>query len=290
MAREDKLPRMSSTSFERLVALVRRDLGADDVRIVEAQDVPEDEPPAGSRLECPLASGRRIIAVFENPPDDREARLRRLEMIVESFGEILARTPSSSRPEPAATLHTELETLARRAGAKDALVIDARSPIVWGASDEEMSGRAAYETDVIALPERAERDPSVPPVERSDSGEVTSLPIPNLEDRRSEAEAPQDMLSVRAISAVRALPALPSLHKGGHLHHSTLEEGFGYIARSFASIYVLIVVFEGSYDELRAERAIGHAMPAIERLVLALPPHDPQPLAGAMAIRRRRRR
>src|SRR3979409_401146 len=125
---------MSSTSFERLVALVRRDLGADDVRIVEAQDVPEDEPPAGLRLECSLASGRRIIAVFENPPDDREARLRRLEMIVESFCEMLSRTPSSSRPGPAVSLHTELETLARRAGAKDALVIDARSPIVWGAS------------------------------------------------------------------------------------------------------------------------------------------------------------
>ena len=43
-------------------------------------------------------------------------------------------------------------------------------------------------------------------------------------------------------------------------------------------------------DELRAKRATVHALPIIERLVLALPPRDPVPTSGAVALPRRRRR
>ena len=64
------------------------------------------------------------------------------------------------------------------------------------------------------------------------------------------------------------------------------------ITHSFAGIYLLVVVFDGGFDELRAERAILEALPRVERLVLALPPLDPSPSTGAgvIAMRRPRRR
>ena len=68
------------------------------------------------------------------------------------------------------------------------------------------------------------------------------------------------------------------------------DHDFGYVARSFADIYVLVLVFDRPYDELCAEREIAAALPVIERLILALPPLDPGPLAGMAPVRRARRR
>jgi hypothetical protein len=99
-------------------------------------------------------------------------------------------------------------------------------------------------------------------------------------------------LTRRAIREVRALPALAEIPKGRHLTHMARETAFGYVARSFAGIYLLLVVYEAPFDELRAERAIAEGLPRIERLVMALPPLDPKPApnAGVMALRRGRRR
>jgi hypothetical protein len=102
----------------------------------------------------------------------------------------------------------------------------------------------------------------------------------------SEPPAPP---AARAIEEVRRLPALESLHKGGHLAYVVRESDYGCLARSFAAIYVLVLAFDRSFDEIRAERAIRDSLHRIERLVLALPPLDPQPLGQVMALRRRRR-
>jgi hypothetical protein len=55
---------------------------------------------------------------------------------------------------------------------------------------------------------------------------------------------------------------------------------------------VLILVFDKAFDMIRAERALREGLPVVERLVLALPPMDPEPgpTAGVIAIRRPRRR
>jgi hypothetical protein len=91
----------------------------------------------------------------------------------------------------------------------------------------------------------------------------------------------------KAIHVVRAMPEMTTLYRGGHLNRSVIEPEFALIARSFAAIYVLIVAFRGPFEELRAKHAVNHALPAIESLVLALPPRDPPPtIAGAKAMRR----
>lgn len=251
-------------SFDRLIALVRRELDADDVRVLE----PGEELPDGA-LVAPLPNGRRVAATFAANVDDREAKLRRLEMLADSFGDSF-RSTGASRPPPAQSLHAELEGLAKRAGGTDALVIDAQSPMVWGAAeDEEATPHLLARDNVISL------DAHRP------SGERLSQQLPT-----TSAEPPA---STRAVDAVRALPELHSLHRGGHLHQTFTENDFAWLAKSFAGIYVVVLVFDGPFEELRAERALAISLPIIERLVTALPPLDPQPVAGVAAIRRRRR-
>lgn len=250
------------TPIDKLVALVRRELGGDDVRVLEA----DEEVPEGA-LVARLPTGKQLVVSFASEPGveiaDREPKARRLDMLVESFGETL-RTSNASRPPPAMSLHAELEALCERTRAQDALVIDAQSPVVWGAAEDRDPTPHLMPTDnVVSLDAHRAGTPPPPPVERS--------------------------ASLRAIDEVRALPGIAALHRGGHVHESVRGEGFGWVARSFAGIYVLVLVFDHAFDEVGAERAIAHALPTIERLVAALPPLDPTPTAGVAAIRRRRR-
>ena len=82
----------------------------------------------------------------------------------------------------------------------------------------------------------------------------------------------------------QALEGLPGLEVS--------REGASYLVLSFSSIYLLCLVFEGDFDELRAERAAQESLPRVERLVAALPPldPDPQPTGGVVALRGPRRR
>jgi hypothetical protein len=250
-------------SFDRLIALVRRELNADEVRVIE----PDEEPPEGA-LVAQLGNGKRVMATFAANVDDREAKHRRLEILAESFAESF-RVTSASRPPPAQSLHAELEGLAKRAEATDALVIDAQSPVVWGAAeDEEAAPHLLARDNVISL----------------DAHRASGERFSNQTNASRDPPA-----STRAVDAVRALPEIATLHRGGHLHQSFVEEGFAWLANSFAGIYVVVLVFDGAFEELRAERALAISLPVIERLVTALPPLDPTPVAGAAAIRRRRR-
>jgi len=110
---------------------------------------------------------------------------------------------------------------------------------------------------------------------------------------RARAAFARGVLARRAIAAVRALPEIDGLHKGAQLRATVATSDFGYVARSFASIYVIILAYGAPFDELHAKRALTPALPTIERLVAALPPLDPPPrIGGVAALRppRRRRR
>jgi hypothetical protein len=251
--------------LDRFLALVRRELGAEESHILEAGDEPPPED--DHELRCRIADGRHVVARFAEPPTDREAKQRRLEILASTFDVVVdeAAHGRRSRPPVATSLHDELTVLCARAAAVNAIIIDANSPVVWG---------AAHPEGVVAQPPLAS-SPRMAEAPANDEGE------------RGGGMA---VVSRRAVTAARALPELAALRKGKHVRHVEHDEQVPYVAHSFASIYVLIVVYDAPFDELRAERAIIESLPRIERLVLALPPLDPQPFQGAGVMRRPRRR
>jgi hypothetical protein len=268
---------MTSPPLDRLLELLRRQLGAHEVHLVDADAAPSTD---AAVLECTLPDGRRLRARLAAPPADRVASEQKMRLLLDSFRDLVPAERRTRPPSPSALLDEELEALVTRAGAVDALVIDAHSPIVWGDADEELSLRPAYETDVIPFRGR----PRPAPLEAHGQAEVLPFPVlPRVDPRRREHP-----LSSRALSEVRARPEIASLHRGATLRHAVREEDFGYVARSFGTIYVLVLVFDAPFDEWTTERALANALPQIEKLVLALPPLDPEPHGKRSAMRKRR--
>jgi hypothetical protein len=253
--------------MERFLALVRRELGAEDTRVLEADaGAPESE----LSLSCRMEDGRTVVVTFTASPSDREAKQRRLEILTGTL-EAAVEEPAHGRRSRApvtSTLHDELSALSVRAAALNVIVIDANSPVVWG---------AAHPEGVVAQPPMAS-SPRMAETPANDEGE------------RGGGMA---VASRRAVLAARALPDIAALRKGKHVRSVARDAEVPFVAHSFASIYLLVVVYDKPFDELRAERAIVDSLPRIERLVLALPPLDPPPPfegAGAVAMRRPRRR
>jgi hypothetical protein len=253
--------------LDRFLALVCRELGAEAARVLEA----DAEAPDGElTLIGRMGDGRAVVATFAEAPVDREAKQRRLEMLTSTLDAAADEPPPSrrSRPPVETSLHDELSDLCARAAALNAIIIDANSPVVWG---------AAHPEGVVAQPPLAS------------SPRMTETPA-NDEGERGGGMA---VASRRAVLAARALPELAALRKGKHLRSVARDAEVPFVAHSFASIYLLVVVYDQPFDELRAERAIVDSLPRIERLVLALPPLEPPPPfigAGAVALRRPRRR
>ncbi len=292
---------MQEAALLRLLDLVQRKLGADDVRAELGGRDPEDE----HLVWCSLDGGFRIVAVFSEVPADRDARSRRLEVLVRSFAGTLEggepERPAISSELASRRLDDALDALADRAGAVSAVVIDAQSPVVWGTSgtrrgdeDVETSIRTAEaaETavragvDFAALLEREPTEVRALLEQRGVDPEIARFLAREAErirqaSRRSIAAWRHHLLTARAIAAVRREVGEPS----AYLREAVREESFGYLARAFANIYRLLLVFEGPFSELHAEAALVHALPHIERLVLALPPVEPPPRGERARLR-----
>ena len=364
--------------------VVKKSLGAKDVRILSEDDAPTT---ASHALICELPAGQLLAVTFADVAANQDSARRRLEMLVRAFASTLAIAPSEPAPgiPKARALNDELAALVERAGALDAIVIDANSPVVWGGASFELGemvqdepepdnviridrqSAAARRSDLLdrarelgvrmlealAIDPRAmtlvpreicEKHRVVPLfgggsgllLAMADATDVTAIHDtvlatglevePGLANERliqfvlawnqlGDARSVGDMVGAldpeqralrealaatvrdrwirhfavrKAIQVVRGMPEMTTLYRGGHLHRSVIEPEFALIARSFAAIYVLIVVFGGPFEELRAKHAVTHALPAIESLVLALPPRDPPPsTAGAKAMRSR---
>ncbi|MCS6900917.1 MAG: hypothetical protein RMJ98_15140 [Myxococcales bacterium] len=235
----------SQGTIERLLEVIRRSLKASQVSLLSPEQVPE------GALCWSLPSGKVVAAHFDGPPDPLAAE--RLEALLSSFGGMLAEGGGKRElhADRRVSLVDELAQLAEAVGAVEVLVIDAHSPMVWGSShgisSEELLG-------------------------------------PKL--RLVTADEPSSSLSQmarRAIRQVRSLPEIGELARGGYLRLSLVQEGMGLLARSFAGIYVLLLVYEGHFDELKTERCLQQALPLIERLVLGLPPPGPAEGGGAAA-------
>ncbi|MBX3212611.1 MAG: hypothetical protein KF850_11305 [Labilithrix sp.] len=295
-----------SPVFERFVSLAKRELQADDVRMLA---LGEATPEADNVLVSRLSDGRHVVASFAEAPKDRDALERRLAMLANTFSDALASPPSEKtriRQPVATSLHEELKALAARARALDVVVIDTDSPVVWGCASVAARPRARNE---LLLREVSDRElasrvddesgplqdvsPEPPVAAPLTGGSPAPAESAAVVSERGEDDLPRESEATRrAVAAVRRLPALDGLHKGRHLRHVERETNF-ILALSFSGIYILCLVFEGEFDELRAERAAADALPRIERLVSALPPLDPdppQPMGGVVALRSRRRR
>jgi hypothetical protein len=260
----------------RFLALVRRELGAVEVRVLQPEDA-VDADPDPTELRTPLPEGRVLSARFPAEPDDRAAKVSRLDALASTFDPaLLDAAPRRSRPAPAVTLLDELKALCERAAAVNTLIIDANSPVVWGAAHPEgLVGDAPLDsTPVVPIAGPRPRPPA-----RDDASP-------------GAIEARLKNTSRKALRAIRGLIAASSLRKGKRVRHVERAGPSPYLAHSFAGIYLAIVVFDAPFDELRAERAMVEALPRIERLVLALPPLDPSPRTGGgvVSIRRSRRR
>ncbi|HXN30619.1 MAG TPA: hypothetical protein VN894_02110 [Polyangiaceae bacterium] len=254
-------------NLDRFLALVRRELGAEEVHLLDTEQHEVDDP---CELRCRMADGRGIGVRFGSPPPDPEASQRRLEMLAGTFDAVAedAGSPQPrSRPPVVEALKNELAALCARAAAVNAIVIDANSPVEWGAARPQGAIPVAPRASNTSLVDVAEGAEGV-----------------------AEPESAVAVASRRALEVVRALPELAALRKGKHVRHVERDGDALLIVHSFAGIYLLVLVFDAPPDELRAERGILEALPRIERLVLALPPLDPSPHADVVAMRRSRRR
>jgi hypothetical protein len=247
--------------LDRLLAFVCRELGAREAVVMEVGAVPP-QPEDPRELWGLRPDGRAVVARFEVAPADREAKLRRLEMLVGTFTAAVEESPAEpiARPPAALALHEELGDLATRAAALNVLVIDANSPVVWGAAKPaglatDWATGAGTERSVVAAPE-------------NDSAVIGA--------------------SRAAVDALRDDRGIASSRKGRPARHIERAGDVPFVAHSFAGIYWLLLVFDGPFDELRAERAMLESLPRVERLVMALPPMDPSPQAGARAMARKR--
>jgi hypothetical protein len=283
--------------FLRLLELVRKELGADDARV----ELGGREPVDPRIVFSVLTDGSRLVVVFAEPPADRAAKAEQLERLVESFGQTL--NEGSVPPAPLPPLDTAfrrldaaLEALRSRTGSTSAVIIDLHSPVLWGSSEPQRHADDAAVLvelgealrtllraglDIDALMALDENDLGQRLRGFGIEGERAGL-LERALSRRDEVTLRHHLLTCLAVARARreAHPPAPRW-----AHH---EPQFGYFVRSFANIYLLITVFEGAFSELHVESGVLHALPSIERLLMALPPIDPSP--GGRVIRLRRDR
>ena len=227
--------------LSRFLELVVREMDADDVRAVARGSV----KPEGAMIVATLGERNDVVVRFREMPHDIDARQRRLEMLASAFASAIDGAVPRIQPSKR-SLRRELDALAKRADAIDAVVIDAHSPIVWGAAGPIASPTA----NVIPL--NAEARERIERIQESHRDLIAALEAEEANDgepqpdRSSATPAPNapSPLSTRAVAEVRALPATSMLHRGGHLAYNLRGEKYGVVARSFAAIYVLILVFD----------------------------------------------
>ncbi len=283
----------------RFLALVQRELSADDV-LIELGGRPSDDP---RTMWCALPNGSRLVARFAEPPVEPASVAERLEELAGSFAGLLSRDEDQRPAHGGGATHRlddELEGLAHRAGALGAVVVDDTSPVVWGTSeprrdeadveDAMLLARWADEVERVgvnlidllelddAALDQAFATTSLDPGERETiAGHLEKI---RARGSRSPTAWRRQIAIARAIDRVRG----PGASEGAaHGRFIAQHDQVGVYARSFANIYHLILAYPGPFSEIQAEGSVQHALPRIERLVLAIPPIDPRP--GAKVLR-----
>ncbi len=282
---------MTTSSLDRLLELLRRDLDGVEVQLVNA---PSPEGLEDGACYRSLPAGRFLVVTPRGCKDAVDEV--RLDALLDAFADTLEVEPSSlpvRRPPVGRSLRKELQSLTSRARAVDALIIDVSSPVLWCSAvagpvpEGHRSGTPprlmrAIEMLSLQLHELAttiEAELTRPTGDRPDDLGAADSPPPDLPE-----------MSQRAVSMLRSRPDLDTRHHGGRQRLAFEETDLGVLARGFADIYLLVLVFDGPFNELLAERAAAQALPRIERLVVALPPLDPEPERPARVVSLKRQR
>lgn len=289
---------MSDARWERLLELVRRDLGADDARIEIGGRPPKND----SVVWAPVGPSRRLVACFATPPADPTAKHRRLCELAQAFRDValtpvpppraqLAAVPGSS-PEwgsSHAALDEELSGIAFRTGARAALVLDASSPMLWGCSlaplrplrevaVSELLGLADAVAARAGLP-RAE-DPTASYEALAEQLAPSSARMARLL-RESDSEMCESLaLCARAVAVARSVPP----ESFGAMRLALHDGDLGLLGRSVSGVYAVLVVFAGGFGEPRADGVVRRARRHLARLIAALPPVEPPPEARALRL------
>lgn len=281
--------------LKKLLDVIRRDLAAVDVRA----EVGGRDPDDARLVWAPLAPGWRVVAVFDLPPQDAEARRRRLAAMLAPFEDATSRVEApiaAFTPARQTEVDEELDALAERAGARAAVVFDERSPVLWGSSALRAPG---WDLDTmerarnLALEvSRAGLDPALwlaegTPEEATlrDAGvdETLAQRWSHRFHRLADLAPGWKLGEWRdALHVAMAVGAARAQCRGGRAPERVSQHGahWGVFARGFAQIYLCALVYEGPFSELHAEGALVRALPHVETLVLALPPVDPPPRAA----------
>lgn len=272
----------------KLLGLVRRELGAVDVRAEVGGQPPEDP----HLVWVPLEGGFRVVAVLARPPADRRALIERLQALVAPFPDVIDSVtppPTSMAIAQQLELDQELANLAQRATGLCAVVVDERSPMVWGTSRGSMEGWDIHAMeDLVGLKRSlgqhqlsAEEWLSPGPEEVPEDIDETQIQRWLHRAQRLAALAPtwtgQDWQT--ALKTAEAVLMARAACSGGRApdRFAKHRSEIGVFAKGFAQIYMVVIAFEGPYSELHAEGPLVRHLPVIERLVLALPPVEPPP-------------
>lgn len=268
-----------------MLDVVRRELQAADARI-EVGGEPTDAP---DLIWVQLATGVRLVARFSPPPADRDDATRRLGAVSEAFAQTVHESVEAvtsdvavRRPAVRRNLTDALAVLTEGAHAVLCVVIDERSPVIWGRSDASLTLEDVEEALALAqdhaVAKAAGIDPGTPAPATLETAEDRALvrSVARLRARWSDnpAAARRDLLAARALTWARE-EAESDDHR--------MESELGVLVRRFAGIYRLVLVFDGPYSELVADPITRRALPVIERLVSELPPLDPTP-EGARVV------
>lgn len=283
----------------RFLDLVRRELSCQDAHFEFGGEVPR-EP---DRVWAEIQGGWRVVARYDRLSEaDRTPRKQKLQSLVEAFSGVASvlqvRSPRFTSPSAARELDDALALLAEQADALRAVVIDEDSPVLWGSSEsppgledvetamwigELAESAAAAGLDMVELVQLGaeqlrERVVAVDPRKLRERL-IRKLPVVRELGPHRDAEGwHAHFATCRAIATVRRAPE----------HHESFQDDLGWLARDFGGIYHVILVYDGPFSELGATRVMLKALPAIEHLVLALPPVDPTP-KGARVLQFRPR-
>ncbi|MGK3987521.1 hypothetical protein WME99_31060 [Sorangium sp. So ce136] len=283
----------------RFLDLVQRELSADDA-LIEIGGRPPVDPRA---VWCALPNGSRLVARFAEPPGEPARVATQLDELAASFSGLSSEAADQRPAHGGGSTHRlddELEGLASRAGALGAIVVDDTSPVIWGTSEprrdevdvdyavllaqwaDDVERVGVNLIDLLDLDDAALEQTlattSLGPGER----ETIAGHLQKIRERgsRSPTAWRRQVAIARAIDRVRGPAASEA---AAHGRFVSQHEQVGVYARAFANIYRLVLAYPGPFSELQAEGAVQHALPQIERLVLALPPIDPRP--GAKVVR-----